>query len=219
MADWLIWQLADSAFPAGSFAHSCGLEAACQQGEVDRSSLASFVEAAVIQAAHGAVPFVTAAHGDPSDISSIDERYDAFLRNPVANRASRVQGRAWLATVERAFALPSVRAVCQTARASAQCRHYAPMFGATVRALEVPLDAAQRLYLFGISRGVLSAAIRLGLAGPTDAQRLLAESAAVVERTLARSSGIAIDDAAQTSPIMDLWQAGHDRLYSRIFQS
>src|SRR5437588_6105092 len=158
MADWLIWQLADSAFPAGSFAHSCGLEAAWQQGEVDRSSLASFVEAAVTQAAHGAVPFVTAAHGDPSHISSIDERCDVFLRNPVANRASRVQGRAWLATVERAFLQPPVAAACQTIRANAPFRHHAPVVGATLRALGVGVDAAQRLYLFGVCRGTLSAA-------------------------------------------------------------
>ena len=32
--DYLIWQLCDSAFPTGGFAHSSGLEAAWQQGEV-----------------------------------------------------------------------------------------------------------------------------------------------------------------------------------------
>ena len=31
---WLLWQLADSAFPTGGFAHSGGLEAAWQNGEV-----------------------------------------------------------------------------------------------------------------------------------------------------------------------------------------
>ena len=35
MSDWLTWQVVDSAFPTGAFAHSYGLEAAWQQGEVD----------------------------------------------------------------------------------------------------------------------------------------------------------------------------------------
>ena len=35
MSDWLTWQIVDSAFPTGVFAHSWGLEAAWQQGEVD----------------------------------------------------------------------------------------------------------------------------------------------------------------------------------------
>jgi urease accessory protein UreF len=30
---------------------------------------------------------------------------------------------------------------------------------------------------------------------------------------------LAIEDAAQTAPLVDLWQASHDRLYSRLFQS
>src|SRR5213596_428349 len=92
--DWLTWQLADSAFPTGGFAHSFGLEAAWQQGEVTAASLPSFVRDVILQAGRSALPFVVAAYDEPADLPEIDGRCDAFLRNPVANRASRVQGRA-----------------------------------------------------------------------------------------------------------------------------
>src|SRR5580765_827920 len=113
---WLVWQLADSAFPAGGFAHSFGLEAAWQQGEVTGASLPSFVGDAVAQAGHSGLPFVLSAHDDPAGLPAVDERCEAFLRNPVANRASRVQGRAWLGTVERSFPTPAVRELCETIR-------------------------------------------------------------------------------------------------------
>jgi urease accessory protein len=219
MTDWLLWQLSDSAFPAGGFAHSFGLEAAWQQGEVDAASLPSFVRDAIVQAGRGGVPFVGAAHDHPNELQAIDERCDAFLRNPIANRASRVQGRAWLGTIERAFPRPDVGSFCDGVRARPMARHYAPVFGATLRTLGVDRQAAARLFLFGVCRGTLSAAVRLGIVGTMDAQRVLAERADDLDRTLAGAVALTMEDAAQTSPLIDLWQASHDRLYSRLFQS
>ena len=216
---WLLWQLADSAFPTGGFAHSFGLESAWQQGEVNAASLARFVRDAIAQAGRGGVPFVLAAHDDPDALPAIDGRCDAFLRNPVANRASRVQGRAWIGTIERSFPRPEVRALCDDVRARPMARHYAPLVGAALRTLDVDRQAAARLFLFGVCRGTLSAAVRLGIVGTTDAQRLLAERADDLDRTLASSVTLSVDEAAQTSPLADLWQASHDRLYSRLFQS
>jgi urease accessory protein len=216
---WLLLQLADSAFPAGGFAHSSGIEAAWQQGEVNAVSLPSFVRDAIAQAGHGGLPFVLAAFDDPGSLFAIDERCDAFLRNPVANRASRVQGRAWIGTVERSFPRDEVRSLTEAVKARPGCRHFAPLFGATVRTLGLDRREAAGLFLFGAARGTLSAAVRLGITGTTDAQRILAERAGDLDRTIQRCSDLVIDDAAQTSPLLDLWQASHDRLYSRLFQS
>src|ERR1043166_6760581 len=155
---WLVWQLVDSAFPAGAFAHSFGLEAAWQQGEVDAASLPTFVRDAIAQAGHGSLPFVMAAHDDPSSVAVFDQQCDAFLRNPVANRASRVQGRAWLGAVTRAF--PDV--VARDVRAAGH-RHFAPLFGTTLRAAGVEREEAARMFLFGVARGIFSAAVRLGI--------------------------------------------------------
>jgi len=211
MSDWLIWQLVDSAFPAGGFAHSFGLEAAWQQGEVDAASLPAFVRDAVAQAGHSSLPFVMAAHDDPRSLALIDDRCDAFLRNPVANRASRVQGRAWLGAVTRALPQVDVR--------GAGYRHFAPLFGATLQAAGIGRDEAARMFLFGVARGTSSAAVRLGVVGTNEGQRVLAELGAHMDRSIQRCGDLEIDDAAQTSPLIDLWQSSHDRLYSRLFQS
>ena len=219
MNDWLIWQIADSAFPTGGFAHSFGLEAAWHLGEVDRASIRAFVRDAIGHAGRSALPFVTHAHAHPDEIAAIDDRCDVFLRSPVANRASRIQGRAWLATVEASFPRPAVRDVCDRAHAQLAAKHHAVVFGATLRALDVDQTSAQRLYLFGVCRGVASAAVRLGIVGTREAQRIVGESGADLDRTLARCSSLEMDDAAQTAPLVELWQSRHDRLYSRLFQS
>jgi urease accessory protein len=208
---WLVWQLVDSAFPAGGFAHSFGLEAAYQQGEVDAASLPPFVRDAIAQAGHGALPFVLAAWDDPRSMGVIDERCEAFLRNPVANRASRVQGRAWLGAVRRAF--PNVDVP------GAGHRHFSPALGASLRALGIARLETARMFLFGVARGTLSAAVRLGITGTNDAQRILSERGEDLDRTMRRCLDLTIEQAAQTSPLIDLWQASHDRLYSRLFIS
>src|SRR5260221_13578088 len=102
--NWLIWQLIDSAFPTGGFAHSLGLEAAWQHGEVrNRAELISFIEASLQQLGHAALPFVPAAFDEPKKLAEFDQLCDAFTTNHVANRASRAQGRAVLTAMERIF--------------------------------------------------------------------------------------------------------------------
>src|SRR5690349_4303033 len=100
--DWLTWQIVDSAFPTGAFAHSYGLEAAWQHGEISGPApLREFLDAAVLQATYGAMPLVNAAFRSPDRLEALDARADAFLINVVANRASRIQGRTALATIAR----------------------------------------------------------------------------------------------------------------------
>jgi urease accessory protein UreF len=78
---------------------------------------------------------------------------------------------------------------------------------------------ARGLYLFQAARGVLSAAVRLGVVGPLEAQALLAAARRTGDEVSAATAGRRPEQAAATSPLLDLWQAHQDRLYSRLFRS
>ena len=209
--DWLAWQLADSAFPTGGFAHSAGLEAAWQHGEVRNSAqLTSFIEACLWQIGYGSLPFLTAAHDDPSRLDELDHLCEAFLTNHVANRASRLQGRAFLASAKRIFdvACPDLHHA-----------HFAPAYGAVTCGLGLSRGRAGEIFFYQYLRGLIAAAVRLGIVGPMEGQSLQRHAAAEAQAVFAQCENLAVDEIAQTSPLLEIWQGAQDRLYSRLFQS
>jgi urease accessory protein len=217
-SDWFLWQLADSGFPAGGFAHSWGLEAARQTGELrGPEELRRLLREIAWQAGYAGLPLVNAAHRRPREIAALDARCEAFLTNHVANRASRTQGRAFLSTCAKSFPGPGLARLEEEQRGLK--RHYAPVFGAALAALGCDLAQAQKLYLHLALRGALSAAVRLSVVGPHEAQGLQAECAPILDAVAERCAALDAADLAQVSPLMDMIQAGHDELYSRLFQS
>lgn len=208
----VIWQLADSALPAGGFAHSGGLEAAWQQGEIrSAAALSGFLEASLVQARHGLLPYVHLAHRHPGRLAEWDAHCDLWLSNHVARLASRLQGRAyWTATTRVFFPEPTP---------APEPGHLPPLFGWITRQLGLPLDRAARLFLFMHLRGLVSAAVRLNIIGPLEAQAVQYRLGPVMERLAPDGLDLTLDDLAQTSPLLDVWQGAQDRLYSRLFQS
>jgi urease accessory protein len=212
---WRLWQLADSAFPTGGFAHSNGLEAAWQHGEVrGRAELLEFIEAGLNQVGHASLPFVMAAFDAPGKLPELDLLFDAFTSNHVANRASRAQGRAFLTAAERIF-----KSEIGNRKSEITFAHFAPVFGASLRWLEFSRRTAARMFFFSHLRGVLAAAVRLNIVGPMEAQMLQHNLAPKAEALLLACDRLTLDQIAQTSPLLDLWQGAQDRLYSRLFQS
>lgn len=218
--DWLLLQLADSAFPTGSFAHSSGLEAAWQHHEVrNRDHLIEFVEAALNQSAQGTIPFLRGSFERPGKFTVFDEHFDAFTTNHVANRASRAQGRAFLTTVDRAFGLAASRDLRMLVEERKLPAHFAIVFGHLLQALGFDLISTARLFLFNHLRGLISSAVRLNIVGPLDGQTLQVRLAPYAESILVPALKIEIEHAAQTAPLLDVFQSTQDRLYSRLFQS
>jgi urease accessory protein len=208
---WLLWQLADSAFPSGSFAHSAGLESACQHGEVsNKAQLRTWLESSLSQLTTAVLPFVNASHEEPARLQEVDLCCDTFTTNHVANRASRLQGRALQSAVARIMGLRAT---------PTPCAHLAPVFGVTTQGLGMSRADASRLFIFQHLRGVLSAAVRLSLIGPMEAQTIQLQLVPLAEKAAQDSATLDLEDLAQTAPLLDLWQGAHDRLSSRLFQT
>lgn len=219
-SDWTVWQICDSAFPAGAFAHSGGLEAAWQAGEVESTAeLAAWIGASLRQAASGAVPVVAAAWAEPESFEFLDQLSDGFLMNHVANRASRSQGQAFLMACVKSFETETLRRLAAAIRERRLAGHWAPVFGAVTRALEVPRRQVCEVFLFLSLRGAVSGAVRLGIVGPLQGQRLQHELSAGLGKLVDRYIDEPPENVAQTAPLLDLLQGAHDRLYSRLFVS
>jgi urease accessory protein len=219
---WLLLQLADSGFPAGGFAHSAGLEAGVQLGRVtDRRELQAFLDAALWQVGHGTLPLVGAAHDarDAAALAALDALTHATLSSHIARAASRTQGKAFIATCARVFDAPPVAEIHAAVLAGSLRGHHAPVFGAALRALGVERDATQRLALYLALRALTSAAIRLGLIGPHEAQRVQHDLAPRLDEVLEACGGLPVHAVTQTTPVNELLGAMHDTLYSRLFQS
>jgi urease accessory protein len=220
MSSWRILQIADSAFPTGGFAHSAGLEAAMAHGEAATpAALDTYVASHLWNAGHASMPFVAAAHDRPAEVAALCEWNDATLTSHVANRASRTQARAFLATCAQVFAEPAVVDLADRARRREHTAHVAPVFGAVLRALGVARGDTLALHLHLALRGLISAAIRLGAVGPLEAQRFHVRHGATLDAVLAQCSSLRPEDAATVAPLQDVFGATHDSLYARLFQS
>jgi len=222
MTSWIVLQLADSAFPTGGFAHSAGLEAHVQLGQVrSPGDVERFAGSLVDQLARGSLPMVAAVHADPDRLHAVDAFARATLWSHVAARASRAQGRALLDVAARGFGHAClVEARAELARPGQGFDgHLAPVYGFVTRAVGVDRDEALATFLHLGLRGVLSAGVRLGVVGPTEAQAIHARLHPALEAGLAVGRTLAVDDVAQPAPVLELIQATQDRLYSRLFQS
>jgi len=68
-------------------------------------------------------------------------------------------------------------------------------------------------------RTLMASAVRLGIMGPMAAQSLQWRLAQSAEQVALHCGMTRLDEAAQTSPLLDILHGAHDRLYSRLFQT
>ena len=119
----------------------------------------------------------------------------------------------------RAFGCDTIAGVCAEIRNHRLHGHLPPVFGFCMAHLGVEEIESVRLFLFLVLRGLVSAAVRLGVVGPLEGQAIQRRMYDQTEALAVGSVSIDREEAAQTAPLLDLLQGTQDRLYSRLFQS
>lgn len=213
-----------------------GLEVAMQEGLVVATTLRQFLSASLHQSANFALPIVFSAHqittipdANPGAlieaVLKLNSCAVALYSNHVARKASFAQGAALLRLALHIYGSSNPRVqTLLTIRKEAKTQehggvHHAVIFGVVCALLSLDVEQTQRMYLFLTTRDVLSAATRLNLVGPLEAAKLQFETTLLLEKVFQAKKNRSVEDSYSSAPMLDLVQALHDQLYTRIFNS
>ena len=77
------------------------------------------------------------------------------------------------------------------------------------------------MFVFLFARNMVSSAVRLNLVGPLQGQQIQTQLSTFAQDLLADywKSPTTLEDICQTFPLLDLTQAKHDCLFSRLFNT
>jgi urease accessory protein len=211
--------LADARFPAGSHAHSGGLEPAATAGAVTGiASLEVFLRGRLRTAGMVAAGLAAAACASAGDDrwDELDAEADARTPSPAQREASRRQGRALLRAARAAW--PDARWPPGLARP-----HHAVVLGAAAAAAGCAPAEAARIAAYQSVSGPASAAVRLLALDPMRAAAVLARLAGDVDATAEHAAGCARGPLADlpypSAPALDLLAEAHIRAEVRLFES
>jgi urease accessory protein len=219
----VLLQVTDSAFPAGCFAHSLGLEAAHAAGDLrDPADLERLVHAHLGALATSDLPAVRSAHGARAleELVRLDRELAATKPAREAREAATATGRRLLVSLEAAGLDGGlVRPFHAAVRRGEAPGTRAVAHGVGLRAAGVELGPALHAYAHGAALGLVLAAQRLVPLGGGAAQRALHALAPALEEAVARGSEHPADDLHAFAPLLDVRAMEHERQRVRLFIS
>ena len=222
---WLrLMQLADSAIPIGSTAHSFGLESLVDGAVITVRDLPLFfadylTETGTLEAVYCRKAFLLATDQQSTfahEWSMLNCRLSALKTARESRTASLTLGRRFLQLVLDLHDQPLLRDAMQLNK---QNTHHCAAFGLVAGSLAVPIELAVGGYLQQSLFGLISACQRLMPLGQSGASRLLWELKPAILAAVERSQMLTIDDAVSFTPLIDLASMRHPMLETRLFIS
>ncbi|UXT23054.1 urease accessory protein UreF [Agrobacterium tumefaciens] len=204
------------AFPVGGFSYSGGLEKAVEDRRVgDAAALRDWLETLL---RHGSLwndaVFLAHAWRSAGDAAVLSETAD--LARALAGSAERYRETVLLGDAFVAAAGAWPHAVLDLLPKDVP---YPVAVGAVAAGHAVPLRETIAAFLHAGASQIVSAGIRLGVAGQRDGVAILAASEAIIAKMAARAMQSTLDDLGSATIIADTAAMRHETQGTRLFRS
>ena len=217
-------QLADSFFPSGTYTFSYGLEALVQQDRIQQpEDIISFLQILLHNkiATCDLVALIHAYHAskinDLEAVKQVETQLYAQTLIAITRKTQQQSGRALLMVAQSTWQHQQLEAL-ERLRALKQfyCLHPV-VFGVVGNIADLSVTDTTLAFLHGFVTGVLGAAIRLGILGHLQTQKMLLLLASDIEQASSIASKMSLAQMWSCTPAIDLAQMRHSRLSSRLF--
>jgi urease accessory protein len=217
----MIWL--SPAFPVGAFAYSHGLEWAHEAGDVqDAAALQDWLGSLVAcgAARNDAILFAAAYRaghaGDGARLAEVAELALALSTSAERRLETTAQGDAFIAAISCAWPCDAIDVLREVWPETVA---YPVAVAVAAAGHDVPLQPSIEAFALGFVSALVSAAVRLGIVGQTDGQRVVAALVPQVRQLAASALEAGLDDLGGCAFRSDLAAIRHETQYTRLFRS
>jgi urease accessory protein len=214
-------QLTDSGFPSGAFTLSHGLETLVADGAVrSADDVAAFLHISLLdRLARADLVVLVGVHGATGmdDVIELDRRLSTVKLAAGERTASERVGRRLAIEASRLATDELLASYCAALDAGWTPGNAATSLGLAMRAFHVPARDAAIAAAWGFANGLCTAAVRLGVIGHGDAQRVLREAAPIIERAVTRAMETEPGLLRPSGPQLEVALARHETADAHLF--